>query len=189
MKTGWDYHVNFHSGSDHYCHCISLLSPSPRKPMNMSVINIPLSRYISKKIKQLWDLPTLARKLNLSLTKEESLHNLLIGLDRIKRKLLLIRKVKGQFDCCVVDLNDVQHCSVKKVYGSIKPGDLQKKGLGYYLQSISLQVIFKNGAEPIAVNFYESRHHSIKQQSFLESSAKKWVQFVSELVPKPVALA
>ncbi len=152
----------------------------------MSVINIPLSRYISRKIKQLWNLPSVAKKLNLSLAKEEILHNQLIGLDRIRRKLLLVRKVKDQFDCCIVDLNDVLHCSLKKVYGSIKPGDLKAKSLDYYLQSISLQVVFKSGAEPVAVNFYESRRNTIKQQSFLESAAKKWVQFLSELLPKPV---
>ena len=64
----------------------------------MPVKHIPLSRYIRRKIKKLWHLPTLAKKLNLTFARLESLRNQLIGLDSVKRKLLLIRKEKHKVD-------------------------------------------------------------------------------------------
>lgn len=158
------------------------------KRIVMSTINIPLSRYISRKMKRLWNLPLLAKKLNLMVSNQQNLGNQLIGLDAVKRKLLLLRKEKDKFDYCVVDLQNVQHCSVKKVYGSIRAGDLQTKGLHHYLQSVSLRLGLKNGAESIDVNFFESKYNTAKQQSFLESAAKKWEQAVLSLLPKTVAL-
>jgi len=155
----------------------------------MSTITIPLSRYIRRKIKKLSNFPLVAKIFNLSVAKQESLRNQLLALDASKRKLLLMKKEKGKVDYRVVDLQNVQQVSVKKVYGSIPAGDLQTKKLNYYLQSVSLQLRFKGGAEPVAVSFYESRYNTIKQQSFLEAAANKWEQFVSGLLPKSPAMA
>jgi hypothetical protein len=155
----------------------------------MSAIPIPLSRYIRRKIKKLWNFPMAAKIFNLSVAKQESLRNQLIALDAAKRKLLLIKKEKSIVDYRVVDLQNVQQVSVKKVYGNIPAGDLQTKELNYYLQSVSLQLRFKSGAEPVDVNFYESRYHTIKQQSFLEAAANKWKQFVSDLLPTSPVMA
>jgi len=143
-----------------------------------------MRRYIRRKIKKLRNFPRVAKIFNLSVAKQESLHNQLIALDDAKRKLLLIKKEKSKVDYFVVDLQNVQQVSVKKVYGSIPAGDLQTKELNNYLQSVSLQLRFKSGAEPVAVSFYESRYNTIKQQSFLEAAANKWEQFVSDLLPK-----
>ena len=148
----------------------------------MSAINIPLSRYLGRKIKKFWNLTALAKRFNLSLTKQESLRDQLIGLDSINRKLLLVKKEKDQAVCRVVDLQDLQHCSIKKVYSSIQAGDLQTKGLNHYLQSISLQLGFKTAAEPIAVHFYENGYNTVRQQSLLEAAAKKWEGIVSDLL-------
>ena len=155
----------------------------------MSAIPIPMRRYIRRKIKKLRNFPLVAKIFNLSVAKQESLHNQLIALDDAKRKLLLIKKEKSKVDYFVVDLQNVQQVSVKKVYGSIPAGDLQTKELNNYLQSVSLQLRFKSGAEPVAVSFYESRYNTIKQQSFLEAAANKWEQFVSGLLPKSPAMA
>jgi hypothetical protein len=155
----------------------------------MTIINIPLSRYIRRKIKKLWNLPSLAKKLNLTVAKLESLRNQLIGLDSVRRKLLLIRKEKDKLDCCVVDLKDVQHCAIKKVYGSIPAGDLQTKGLNYYLQSVSLQLGLKSSAKAVSVRFYDSRYNTRRQQSFSEAAARKWERLVSDLLPKPSIVA
>ena len=150
----------------------------------MSIVNIPLSR-IHRKIKTRWDLSSLAKKLNLTIARLEQLRHQFIGLDSINRKLLLIRTEKHKLDGFVVDLKNVQYCSVKKVYGSIPAGELQTKGLNDYLQSVSLRLELKSGGEPVAVHFYDSRYHTKKQRSSLEAAARKWEQFVAALLPKP----
>src|SRR5580765_4094744 len=98
----------------------------------MSTITIPLSRYIRRKIKKLSNFPLVAKIFYLSVAKQESLRNQLLALDASKRKLLLMKKEKGKVDYRVVDLQNVQQVSVKKVYGSIPAGDLQTKKLNYY---------------------------------------------------------
>lgn len=151
--------------------------------------NTAIARYIRRKIRKRWNVSYLAKIFHLSVAKQEHLRNQLIGLDAVKRKLLLVRKQKQEVDYRIVDLQDVQQVSVKKVYGSIPASDLPKKGLDYYLQSVSLHLGFKNGAEPIDVSFYESGRNAKGQQSFLEAAAKKWEGFVADLLPKTPVIA
>jgi len=155
----------------------------------MSVINMPLSRYIRRKLRKLRNFSVMAKIFNLSVAKQETLRNQLIAVDATRRKLLLIKKEKSNVDYRVVDLQNVQQVSVKKVYGRIPAGDLQTKGLNHFLQSVSLQLRFKGGAEPVDVNFYESRYNTIKQQSFLEAAANKWEAFVNGLLRRSPAVA
>ena len=155
----------------------------------MSVITIPLSRYIRRKLRKLRNFSLIAKIFNISVAKQETLHNQLIAVDATRRKLLLIKKEKSNVDYRVVDLQNVQQVSVKKVYGLIPAGDLPTKGLNHYLQSISLQLRFKGGGEPVDVSFYERRYNTIKQQSFLETAANTWKQFVSALLPESPAMA
>lgn len=155
----------------------------------MSVINTPLSRYIRRKLRKLRNFSGIAKIFNVSVAKQETLRNQLIALDATRRKLVLIKKEKSDVDYRVVDLQNLQQVSVKKVYGRIPAGDLQTKGLNYYLQSISLRLRFKGGGKPIDVSFYESRYNTIKQQSFLEAAANTWKQFVSALLPESQAVA
>ena len=155
----------------------------------MSVINMPLSRYIRRKLRKLRNFSVMAKIFNLSVAKQETLRNQLIAVDATRRKLLLIKKEKSNVDYRVVDLQNVQQVSVKKVYGRIPAGDLQTKGLNHFLQSVSLQLRFKGGGEPVDVSFYESRYNTIKQQSFLEAAANKWEAFVNGLLGKSPAVA
>src|SRR5690348_16923683 len=124
----------------------------------MSIINMSMSRYIRRKLRRLRNFSAIAKIFNLSVAKQETLGNQLIAVDATRRKLLLIKKEKSNVEYRVVDLQNVQQVSVKKVYGRIPAGDLQTKGLNHYLQSISLQLRFKSGGEPVDVSFYESRH-------------------------------
>src|SRR5689334_17409469 len=61
---------------------------------------------------------------NLSFSSQEVLGNVIIGLDGINRKLLILEINSVQTDH-VIDLHKVKHCTVKKYYGSIKPGGLK----------------------------------------------------------------
>lgn len=155
----------------------------------MLTITSPLSRYLRRKLGKLRNFSVIAKIFNLSLAKQQILRNQLIAVDATRRKLVLIKKEKNNVDYRVVDLKNVQQVSVKKVYGGIPAGDLQTKGLNHYLQSISLQLRFKGGTQPVDVSFYESRHNTLKQQSMLETTANTWKQFVSDLLPEPPAMA
>lgn len=145
--------------------------------------NIALARYVRRKVRKRWNVSYLAKLFNMSVAKQERLRNQLIGLDAVKRKLLLIRRRKKEVDYCIVDLQEVEQVSVKKVYSSIPAGDFPTRSLDHYLQSISLQLRLKGGAEPVAVNFYESGNYSTKQKFILEAAAKRWEQFVLDLLP------
>ena len=152
----------------------------------MPAVITPLSRYISRKIKQLWNLSSLAKNFNLSITKQEHLHNQIIGLDSVKRKLLILKKEGGRVVCCIVHLKDLQSCSIKKIYSSISAGSLRKKKLENYLQSVSLHLFFKSGTQPVTLNFYKRKYNNIGELPFWETAAKKWEHFVSNLSSRPM---
>ena len=152
----------------------------------MHTVLIYLSRFISRKLKKQASLSLLRKELNLAVTKQENLRNQFIGFDRLKRKLLLVRKQGNRLVCCIVNLQDLQWCSVKKVYNAIGAGELKGRSLNHHLQSVSLQLGFKGNTSLVSVPFFESRHHTVNESAVLEAAANRWARFLSQLLPKPL---
>lgn len=149
----------------------------------MSTIIVPISRYIGNKAKRLWNLGSLAKNLNLSVARQEVLKNKVIGLDSIKRKLLIIKKINDKSECSVIDLKGVQSCSVTKIYSSISAGSLKRKKLEEFLNTVSLCMKFKSGKKPLKLNFYHNKYNNLSELSILEEKAKSWAETVSNLLP------
>jgi len=150
----------------------------------MATIIVPIFQYINNKIKRLECLWPLATGLRFSFSKELILLNKIIGLDTRRRKLFILKKSNNRPVCCIVDLRDIQNCSVKKTYGSIVAGGLQRKKLEEYLDTISLHLGFKNRKEQIIINFYETGYNSVTELPGLEITAKHWGRIVSNLLHK-----
>src|SRR5579885_3685024 len=61
---------------------------------------------------------------NLTFSSQEILKNCIVGLDGVKRKVLVLEKLEEtDFHSFVIDLNAVKSCSVNRLYGTVSDGE------------------------------------------------------------------
>lgn len=128
-------------------------------------------------------LHVLGSKKNLNFSSCEFLKDALIGLDTTSRKLLIVRGVQeAKYEEVLVDLDEVESCSLKKVYGSIKAGDLKKRKLEQLLNKISLHFEFRSDRRPVEVPFFEYSENAASKRSELNQKARHWGLLLSEML-------
>jgi hypothetical protein len=138
---------------------------------------------IKKKLhKMLITFSELGTQYNLSFTSQELLKQRVIGLDGLNRKLLILWEEAGKYDWMIIDLYEVQSCSVKMKYNRINAGDLNKHPLQDYLESIELEFVFKSGKENALLPFYVSGVNSVFEIGELEEKAKGWEAILSKML-------
>src|SRR5688500_18730888 len=126
-------------------------------------------------------LSELDSKFSLSFSSHEVVGNKIMGLDGINKKLLVLEQTDGQSHSYIIDLDEVKAISVKKIYSSIKAGELKKRGIEEFLQTIQLQFEFGNGKEDIVLPFYESKIDNIYDLPGLERKIKNWQMILSKI--------
>ncbi|MBD0286038.1 MAG: hypothetical protein M3342_12905 [Bacteroidota bacterium] len=149
----------------------------------MATFIVQISNYLNRKLKDLWNKGSVAKGSPLHFSKYESLGKKLIGLDAIKRRLLFVKQSEHKTSCCVIDLEEVQTCSVRISYNSIEAGALKKRKLEEYLNTICLAFRFKNGRKAIMLPFYETNADDIRDIPVLETKAKDWMNTLSKMLP------
>ena len=122
-------------------------------------------------------------KHGLSFSSQELLRSKIIGLDGIKKALLVFHFEKPGNVICI-SMADVKNCTVEKKYESILIGTEKKAKLEPHLRSIDLKFTFKNNAEPVSISFYDSSSNSINELSELESKANTWEALLSKMTVK-----
>lgn len=126
-------------------------------------------------------LSELGSKFNMSFSSHEVLGNKIMGLDGINKKLLVLEQTDGQNHSYIIDLDEVKAMSVKKIYSSIKAGELKKNRIEEFLKIIQLQFEFGNGKEDIVLPFYESEIDSIYDLPGLERKIMNWQLILSKM--------
>ncbi len=152
----------------------------------MITIVAPFYRYLNGKIKALWKRNNLSNNKKLLFWKQDALGSNAIALDITKRKLLYFNQVNDRSSCLMIDLKDVQSCTIKKLYHSIAAGGLVQKKLQDYLKTILLHFSFKNSHPSITISFYEESDKN-EEAEFLEIKAKEWEATISKLLIKKIA--
>lgn len=127
-------------------------------------------------------LRNLGSKFNLSFSSYITLGNKIIGVDVMKKKLLIAEKINGLFRPYFIELNKVSVITLQKIYNSIKAGDLKKRRIEEFLQSIRLQMEFENGENTIVLPFYERTIDDIHNLQWLESKARNWQMMLSKML-------
>ncbi len=117
----------------------------------------------------------------LSFSSQELLRSKIIGLDGIK-KILLVLDFKNPGNTICIAMGEVKNCTVEKKYDSIVIGTEKKAKFEPHLRSIDLKFAFKNNAEPIPVSFYDSSVNGIYEMSELEGKAKTWEGVLSKMI-------
>lgn len=119
----------------------------------------------------------------LTFSSQETLKDLLLGLDGIQRKLLVLKKQDSTtFHSFVVDLATVKSCSVKKHYGNINSGELKTKTLEQYLEKITLHFELGGSTPAKEIVFYKHFDHHLVEIPELEQKARHWELMLSKLL-------
>jgi len=130
----------------------------------------------------------LGSKFNLAFSSHMSLSNKIIALDGVKRKLLVMDNNNAINQYCIIDLNEVKSISVKKNYRSIKPGELKKRGVDEFLETICLQ--FEHPQKTVTVPFYEHAKNNFYDLAKLERNARIWQMILSKMItPKTTEIS
>ena len=150
----------------------------------MIMIVAPFYKYLNGKLKLLRRRKSNNKKL--LFWKQDVLGSNAIALDISKRKLLYFNQVNERSSCLMIDLKDVQNCTIKKHYHSIAAGGLTQKKLQDYLKTILLHFSFKNSHPSLTISFYEESIKNEEAES-LEIKAKDWEATISKLLIKQMA--
>jgi len=122
-------------------------------------------------------------KNNLSFSSQELLTDSILGLDGVGRKILILNKNQnGELEDVVINLDEIKNCSVRKIYGSIRVGELKKRKLNEYLDRIVLHFEFANNKPPVEICFYKHVDHSIYNLSELEQKARHWELIINKML-------
>ncbi len=149
----------------------------------MKTIILPFAGYVKSNIKKLWNITKFAKKRNLSISNLDEVGDHLIALDTKKRKLLYAKTAPNTSSCLLLDLNNLEACSIKKEYSSIKAGELKANKLPYFLKSIFLNLAFKNDSGNILLPLFDAQKKQHGNIELLEAQSKKWQTNVSKLLP------
>jgi hypothetical protein len=116
---------------------------------------------------------------NLSFSSQEVLKDCIVGLDGIRRKILVVTREDGFFGSFIIDLNQVKNCTVKKIYGTIKASDLKSRKLDQFLEKIILH--FDLNKTAVEIVFYRHFVNHIYEVPELEQKAKHWETILSKM--------
>ena len=117
---------------------------------------------------------------NLSFSSQELLSNCILGLDGMNRKILVVTREDNYYGSFIINLDEIKSCTVKKVYGTIKVGDLKDHKLEQYLEKIVLHFELHQKL-PVEIVFYKNLDNHIYETQELEYKAKLWAAILSKM--------
>lgn len=119
---------------------------------------------------------------SLSLISQEVFHNKIIGLDKDKKKLLIIESNGLEYESKFIDLTEVKTCRLKRIYHAIKADGFRNRKLNDYLSAVTLEFHFINNKHPFVLDFYKTQSNFIYKTIDLEKKARKWETVVSSII-------
>jgi hypothetical protein len=117
---------------------------------------------------------------NLSLSSQEFLSTGLIGLDGVKRTLLVIEFRNANSATCI-NLDEIKSCTLSKEFSSISFGSQKNNKIEKSITAIGIRFNLKKSNEPLFVSFYDSGFNSIYEITELETKARNWVSILSKM--------
>ena len=153
----------------------------------MTTTIVPLFKYFNKKINGIWDMTRFGKDRNLFFSNKDVLSGSVIANDARKRKLLFFRKSDYRQSCMIINLEEMDSCSIVRQYNAINAGELRHRKLNTFLKSICLNLRFKNQTETITIPFYESGFSADQDIQRLEIKANKWKLILSKALPVRIA--
>ena len=156
------------------------------KNTTMTTVIVPFYGYLNNRIKRLLNINKLAKRRRLSYSSEDEVGDNIIALDLLKRKLLFVKNAPDASSCLIIDLNNLERCTIKKEYNSINAGELNTKKLHDFLKTIFLNLVFKNGSRTVSLPLFDAKKDQQHNIQKLEAQAKNWKTIISKLLPMQI---
>ena len=178
-----------------YFNCIVMSTLITALVLIISTIGIPLMLFLINKKKNRIRNETFLKlfsqegsRRGLSFSRQELLRGKIIGLDGIK-KMLLVFDFANAGNIIGIAMEDVKNCTVQKIYDSVVTGTERNEKIEPHLRSIELKFTFKNNMEPFQVSFYDSSVNGIYEMAELEERAKTWEALLSKMIFKELKIS
>lgn len=152
----------------------------------MTTIIVPFAGFLNSRIKRLCNITKLAKRTSLTISNQDVVGANVIALDVVKGRLLFAKKTPDTSSCLIIDLKNLETCSIRKEYNSINAGELKTRKLHHFLKSIFLDLVFKNGSSAVSLPLFDSKKEQQDNIEQLEAKAKKWATIVSKLLPTQI---
>ena len=118
----------------------------------------------------------------LSISKQDTLGDRIIGLDEASRKLLFVATERGKPSGYIIDMNDVKSATVKKEYGFLFEGYSRKGIADTGISKIEIELVYDNGAHPRILPFYDKENDPVSEMSHRARQANVWQRRLSGLL-------
>jgi ribosomal protein S24E len=122
-------------------------------------------------------------KYELSISRQEYLRNMIIGLDGINKKILVVFATKNNlFRHLLIDLCQVKNCQVKNYYSAANLGHSKEPKPAVYLERMVLEFEYNNKYPNEEIAFYDHIYNNSNQLAELEEKAKHWRTLANKLI-------
>jgi hypothetical protein len=117
---------------------------------------------------------------NLKFSKKERLNDFVIGLENVRKKLFVFKKVNDNYELLIVDLKEIKSCCKRKIYKSVVTENRNKETRD--LDKIIIEFENTTGDERLQVPFYESIQNKQVEILELEHKAEEWESFLKSRI-------
>lgn len=126
----------------------------------------------------LYRFSKLGTQYDLSFASQEVLKDSIIGLDGLKRKLLLLEKQDRQFNWTIIDLNELSQCSLQETHLNVQ----REEELNTGSSGLALRFDFEDNRAPVMFPF--CKHDDSSGENHLYERARDWEAILSKMIIK-----
>jgi hypothetical protein len=148
----------------------------------IGVIGIPLYLLAKSGSKEkqsiMKQFKTIGEGLGLVNIESDGWNDMVFGIDRGSRKILVYKNNKGTEEQWLFDLQEIENCKKVNVSRSVK----LNSGVSNVVDSLGLELVRKGGQPPVLIEFYNSKNSFILSNEL--QLIEKWSKTINELIKK-----
>ncbi|MGZ8544012.1 MAG: hypothetical protein ACXWV0_01900 [Flavisolibacter sp.] len=127
----------------------------------------------------------LGTRYQLSFSSQLNFPGILVGIDGIRRIMLVVKTGEAIPQWKLVDLVSIRNCTLLRNYEPIPACELRSYSPDRYLQAVHLRILTVNNEE-ILLPFYVKHLHNLKDLPRIAKTAQDWHHMILKLLPGPV---
>jgi hypothetical protein len=120
-------------------------------------------------------------RFKLSFVQQEVFADLLLSLDKIRKRLMISSVLEPLKIITLIDLRKVSFISLKKVYRDIQYETTGRSGLEEFLDKMFFRFEFSDQSKALLLPIFEKKSDDIKDVGTLEKKAVIWQLLLSKL--------
>ena len=122
-----------------------------------------------------------AVEFGVTITKRQVADHWIIGFDPDVNKLLYMQESATGHDGYLINLGEIESCTVVKTYKPFWHGNTRS---GILVEKIALQFVYKNDSPQLQLPFYQMSTDPIYNLGDREQQAKEWESFITARLEK-----